>query len=74
MTPKNGYVFTAVAYFLETVDSKIWNMNLEGMFGELPMGIYRIKKTTSVDGYYRYPEDEREGLDQELAATFVVIW
>ena len=74
MTPKYGYVFTAVAYFLETVDSKIWNMNLEGMFGELPMGIYRIKKTTSVDGYYRYPEDEREGLEQELYATFVVLW
>ena len=66
VTPKYGYVFTAVAYFLETVDSETWNMNLEGGFGKLPIGIYRIKKTTSVD--------EREGAEQELYATFVVIW
>ena len=74
LTPKNEYFFTAEGYWLEEIDSKSTNINLEGWFGRLPMGIYRIKKTTSVDGYYRYPEDEREGLEQELAATFFVIW
>lgn len=74
LAPKNGYFFTAEGYWLEEIDSKSTNINLEGWFGRLPMGIYRIKKTTSVDGYYRYPEDEREGLEQELYATFVIIW
>ena len=74
LTPKNGYVFVGVGHWLGTVDSCSANINLEGWFGGLPMGIYRIKKTTQVDEYYRYPEDEREGLEQELAATFVVIW
>lgn len=74
LTPKNGYFFTAEGYWLEEIDSKSMNINLEGWFGRLPMGIYRIKKTTQVDGYYRYPEDEREGLEQELYATFIIIW
>ena len=74
LTPKNEYFFTAEGYWLEEIDSKSMNINLEGWFERLPMGIYRIKKTTSVDGYYRYPEDEREGLEQELYATFVIIW
>lgn len=73
LTPKNNYAFTAVGYFLKKVDSRSMNIDLEGWFGRLPMGIYRIKKTTSVDGYYRYPEDEREGLEQELYATFIII-
>ena len=74
LNAKDGYFFTAEGYWLEKIDSKSTNINLEGWFGRLPMGIYRIKKTTSVDGYYRYPEDEREGLEQELYATFVIIW
>ena len=71
---KDGYFFTAEGYLLENIDSKSQNINFEGKFGRLSMGIYRIRKTTMVDGYFRYPEDEREGLEQELAATFVVIW
>ena len=58
LTPKNGYVFVGVGHWLGTVDSCSANINLEGWFGGLPMGIYRIKKTTQVDEYYRYPEDE----------------
>lgn len=73
LTPKNNYAFTAVGYSLKKVDSRSMNIDLEGWFGRLSMGIYRIKKTTSVDGYYRYPEDEREGLEQELYATFIII-
>lgn len=74
LTPENGYAFTAIGYGLKKRDSKSMDIDLEGWFGRLPMGIYRITKTTSVDGYYRYPEDEREGLEQELYATFIVIW
>lgn len=71
---KDGYFFTAEGYWLENIDSKSQNINLEGKFGRLSMGIYRIRKTTMVDGYFRCSEDEREGLDQELYATFVVLW
>ncbi len=74
LTPKPNIIFHAVAYDLKRQDSESMDINLEGWFERLPMGIYRIKKMTSVDGYYRYPEDEREGLEQELYTTFVVIW
>lgn len=68
LTPKGGYVFTSEGYLLETEDSESWNMKLEGMFGKLPIGVYRIKKTVSVD------LGERNWLEQELYATFVIIW
>ncbi len=68
LTAKGGYVFTSEAYSLETVDSESWNMKLEGMFGKLPIGIYRIKKTISV------AQGERIWQDHELYATFIVIW
>ena len=74
LEPKNGYVFTAVGRWLERVDSCSTNINLEGMFGRLPMGIYRIKKTTSVQRYKSYPEDGVDRVEQELYATFIVIW
>lgn len=68
LTPKGGYVFTSEAYFLETVDTESWNMKLEGMFGKLPIGIYRIKKTISVG------QGEKIWQDHDLYATFIVIW
>ena len=74
LEPKNGYVFTAVGNWLERVDSCSSNINLEGWFGRLPMGIYRIKKTTSVQRYKSYPEEGVDRLEQELYATFIVIW
>lgn len=74
LEPKNGYVFTAVGHWLESVDSCSTNVNLEGMFGRLPMGIYRIKKTTSVQRYKSYPEEGVDRMEQELYATFVIIW
>ena len=50
------------------------DIDFEGWFGELPPGVYRIYKDMSVDGLYTYPEEEREALQQELYATFVVAW
>lgn len=72
--PNDGYVFTSEGYSLGKMDSKSMDINLEGWFGRLPMGIYRINKTTSVNIYKRNPGDERVYSKQELYATFVVIW
>ena len=74
LEPKNGYVFTAVGHWLETIDSFSENINLEGWFGGLPMGIYRIKKETSVQRYKSNPDEGVDRLEQELYATFVVLW
>ena len=74
LEPKNGYVFTAVGRWLERVDSCSTNINLEGRFGRLPMGIYRIKKETSVDQYKNDADEGVDRLEQELYATFVVLW
>jgi len=72
--PPHGYIFTLEAYELENVDANSIEMFLENRFGKLPTGIYRIRKDLSVDDLYTYPEDEREGLEQEVYATFVVLW
>lgn len=74
LNPKQGYVFTAVGHWLESVDSCSTNINLEGWFGRLPMGIYRIKKETSAQRYKSNPDEGVDRLEQELYATFVVIW
>ena len=74
LEPKNGYVFTAVGHWLETIGSCSENINLEGWFGGLPMGIYRIKKETSVQRYKSNPDEGVDRLEQELYATFVVLW
>lgn len=74
LEPKNGYVFTAVGHWLETIDSCSENINLEGWFGGLPMGIYRIKKETSVQRYKSNTNEGVDRLEQELYATFVVLW
>ena len=72
--PENGYVFTAEGYELKNKDSRSMDINFEWRFGKLPIGVYRIYKSSIVDGYFRYPEDEREGLSQDLYATFIIIW
>ena len=38
------------------------------------MGIYRIKKETSVDQYKNDADEGVDRLEQELYATFVVLW
>jgi len=72
--PENGYFFTAEGYELKNKDSRSMDVDFEWRFGELPIGVYRIYKSSIVDGYFRYPEDERDGLKQELYATFIIIW
>ena len=74
MTPKPNLIFHAIGYDLKKQDSESLHINLEGWFGRLPMGIYRIYKSAGVTNRYRYPEEQRENLEQELYATFVVLW
>jgi hypothetical protein len=45
MKMNDGFAFDHVAYPMEQEFAKSWSIDLEGYYGKLPKGLYRISKS-----------------------------